>query len=344
MSAKGAPIEQGDVLMFSFRNVILVGTMGVLPSVGAAQAQVPVSVMTVEQVALAMESPVVQKKALELTGSLTDPSAKNRAIFDFVTQQINYDLPALKSGKLPVKTPAQTIQTRLGVCQDYANLYHALAAAAGLEVKTIQGHTNPLLVQPMNDKKPSHSWNLVKLNGRWYGVDTTWGSGYSTESAHVQLYDPYYSAIPSDVLALTHFDPNDTTGEQARFGITRANFPNMPKRLSDYARLGFSVHQLVKTALAQSPIAPVFDAQKANVKILHSPLESKLHTGKHYQFEIEHPDAEELMLFTEKSFHPFKRTGNKFKLDYRIEDTGAHQLAYRQPDSEEFTVFIRFDN
>ncbi|MFJ7669388.1 transglutaminase domain-containing protein [Lysinibacillus sp. NPDC097195] len=51
-----------------------------------------------------------------------------------------------------------------GVCQGYALLAHTLLQKLGFETQYIVGYVG----------QEGHAWNLVKLDGQWYHLDTTW--------------------------------------------------------------------------------------------------------------------------------------------------------------------------
>lgn len=51
-----------------------------------------------------------------------------------------------------------------GVCQGYALLAHTLLQKLGFETKYIVGYVG----------QEGHAWNLIKLDGQWYHLDTTW--------------------------------------------------------------------------------------------------------------------------------------------------------------------------
>lgn len=51
-----------------------------------------------------------------------------------------------------------------GVCQGYALLAHSMLQKLGFETKYIVGYVG----------QEGHAWNLVKLDGQWYHLDTTW--------------------------------------------------------------------------------------------------------------------------------------------------------------------------
>lgn len=62
-----------------------------------------------------------------------------------------------------------------GVCDSYARAYEMLCTAAGLECIYVTGYGNG----------GYHGWNLVKIEGGWYHVDTTWDdTGWTYADMH----------------------------------------------------------------------------------------------------------------------------------------------------------------
>jgi hypothetical protein len=57
------------------------------------------------------------------------------------------------------------------VCSGYANLFYVFAVELGLDSYIVNGLGNG------TGGWGPHAWNAVKLEGGWYFVDTTWGSG-----------------------------------------------------------------------------------------------------------------------------------------------------------------------
>ena len=56
-----------------------------------------------------------------------------------------------------------------GVCDSYTKAYILLLEKAGIESKRIAGKT-----LKEDGTRESHSWNIVKIDGKWYQVDVTW--------------------------------------------------------------------------------------------------------------------------------------------------------------------------
>lgn len=91
------------------------------------------------------------------------------------------------------------------VCQGYAKATQYLLNRLGIEATLVVGET----------KSGAHSWNLVKADGAWYYLDTTWGDadfqneedGEMVQNARPVSYD--YFLVDSFTLLSTH-SPNRT--------------------------------------------------------------------------------------------------------------------------------------
>jgi len=53
------------------------------------------------------------------------------------------------------------------ICQGYSTLYAAIATELGLDCHIIFGG--------VNGSSTNHAWNSIKLDGKWYFIDSTWG-------------------------------------------------------------------------------------------------------------------------------------------------------------------------
>ena len=78
--------------------------------------------------------------AQQLTSPFSNETDKARAIFTWLHHNVAYDVKAFFGNRLRGKTPAQTVETGLAVCEGYAGLFVALALAAGLEAIVVVGH------------------------------------------------------------------------------------------------------------------------------------------------------------------------------------------------------------
>ncbi|MGG6313971.1 transglutaminase domain-containing protein [Paenibacillus macerans] len=100
----------------------------------------------------------VQAILKQLIGPDMNAHQKIKAIHDYVVLNLKYDTDLQKY------TAYEGLRTGEAVCQGYALLTYELLKEAGIENRLVEGTAGGQL----------HAWNLVKLDGRWYHLDTTW--------------------------------------------------------------------------------------------------------------------------------------------------------------------------
>jgi hypothetical protein len=77
----------------------------------------------------------------ELAQPFESQTDKARAIFTWLHHNVDYDVVGFHDkGNRPHKYPVDTMRTGLAVCQGYAELFEAMATAAGLEAVVVGGH------------------------------------------------------------------------------------------------------------------------------------------------------------------------------------------------------------
>ena len=65
------------------------------------------------------------------------------------------------------------------ICTGYAYLFSEMCKTAGIESKMVNGFGRTSSVDFTKLTMPNHTWNLVKLNDKWYLCDPTWSTGIS---------------------------------------------------------------------------------------------------------------------------------------------------------------------
>lgn len=152
------------------------------------------------------------KKVLDETiqDGMTD-FQKEVEIYDWVLQNIEYDyshMDVLEETRNDAYTPYGGLVYNGAVCLGYASTFQLLMELAGVECMTVIGAGQ--------NSQEAHAWNLVKLNGEWYGVDATWD--YSFYSAGMMNGREWrFFNVTSDYLARTnHQWDYDSIPEAAR--------------------------------------------------------------------------------------------------------------------------------
>jgi transglutaminase-like putative cysteine protease len=130
--------------------------------------------------------PQIVQLAKEITNGKKTNEEKSRAIYDWMTHHITYDVEEYKWWKSDnnyvYASALETLQKGKGLCMGYARLNAALHRAAGIEAKIVYGQ--------------EHAWNQIKLGGKWQNQDTTFGAGYldMKKNQFVQSHNPIYFA------------------------------------------------------------------------------------------------------------------------------------------------------
>ena len=152
------------------------------------------------------ESSVV-KLAAYLTAPAQNEIEKARAIFTWMATHITYDVKAYKSKRNGDLSPEAVLKSKKAVCSGYANLFAALAKAAGLETVSITGYSKGYSYEAgIRFRETNHAWNAVKLNGKWHLLDTTWGAGYLDERGRfVAMFRDHFFMTPPAVFIYDHF-------------------------------------------------------------------------------------------------------------------------------------------
>lgn len=93
---------------------------------------------------------------------------KITAVHNWICNNVTYDYTNLNNNAYTLKyTAYAALINRTAVCQGYANLFYRLMTELGVDCRIISGTSNN---QP-------HAWNIVKINGKYYNLDSTWDAG-----------------------------------------------------------------------------------------------------------------------------------------------------------------------
>lgn len=108
----------------------------------------------------------------ELANCRTDYE-KVCAIYDYMCSNIVYDYKNLNDDTYKLKyTAYAALINKTSVCQGYALLFYRLALTLGVDARIITGIGNG----------GAHGWNIVKLRGKYYNLDSTWDAGVKSYS------------------------------------------------------------------------------------------------------------------------------------------------------------------
>ena len=96
-----------------------------------------------------------------------------------------------------------------GICLGYATTFQLLMDLAGVECITVVGASY--------GSTSDHAWNLVRLEGEWYGVDPTWNDPASWED------------VPESDWDWTHHRHFNVTSDSLRQSNHQWDYLNVPE-------------------------------------------------------------------------------------------------------------------
>lgn len=114
--------------------------------------------------------------AKKITGEATGAGQAAAALSAWVHKSMTYDVGAVFSGP---RDAAQILQSKKGVCQDYATLLVTLARAAGIPAKHCIG------LAYADGRFYGHAWAEVWI-GKWVALEPTWGTPFA-DATHIKL-------------------------------------------------------------------------------------------------------------------------------------------------------------
>lgn len=163
--------------------------------------------------------------ALRLTAQLKTDVERFRVLYYWVTHNIRgtyyltmenarlyenwgHDPKALNEQLREFKKTVfdQLLNKKETLCTGYAFLLQELSGYVGLECKIVHGYGLINDLKALESQIPNHSWNAVKLDGKWYLCDATWASGTIDEVTHrfeFRYDDSFFLMTPSE-FAKTH--------------------------------------------------------------------------------------------------------------------------------------------
>lgn len=140
----------------------------------------------------------------------------NNIEFDYEVFRINrekrdkYDTPEALQAWNKKLTPVvfrNLILEKKTVCTGYAWLVQQLSVYSNITCVIVDGYGRNATANIRANGKPNHSWNVVKLNNKWYVCDPTWASGaYDADrEMFIKKYDDSYFLTDPKVFIRNHF-------------------------------------------------------------------------------------------------------------------------------------------
>lgn len=168
----------------------------------------------------------LNKLSYQLTKDLQTNVEKFRAIYLWICKNIANDFGLYASNekkrkrfakdtlklqnwnsKFKKKLFKKLLKKKRTICTGYAYLLKEMCGAAGLESRMVNGFGKTATVDFSKLNMPNHTWNVVKLNNKWYLCDPTWSTGISfpEEGKFRFIYNDGYFLTDPALFFLNHF-------------------------------------------------------------------------------------------------------------------------------------------
>lgn len=138
-------------------------------------------------------------------------SEKAIDIYNWITQNIAYDNELMRSEKLQkqIYTSEENViknvlQRKMALCGGFAFLFKQMCADVGITAEVVHGFTKKYSGKIRKNKTPEHTWNAVKINGKWQLLDITWAISHGTKK---NPDDFWFLTNPSEFI-LSHYPAN----------------------------------------------------------------------------------------------------------------------------------------
>jgi hypothetical protein len=123
------------------------------------------------------DDPSIRRLAAEITGG----SAATEESIARILRWLDHNV---EKATLDVFSALDVLQQRKAECQGHAYLYTALARAAGIPTKVVNG----LVYSDEQQGFLYHSWTESRVGGRWQAVDPTFGQ-LAADATHIKLVE-----------------------------------------------------------------------------------------------------------------------------------------------------------
>lgn len=237
--------------------------------------------------------------AVYLVQPAKNDAHKARAIFRWMTDRIAYDADAFLARRFSDSSPTKVLKDRVTMCEGYSRLFKALGDKAGLETALIPGHIRYANSRASDALTTNHGWNAVKLDGRWYLLDVTWGAGEMNPLTRKwdKRFREYYFLTPPERLVFSHF-PEAPAHQLLKPPIPAGTFRQRLVVPFELVVFGAPVRDIQSALDAKDfrGIVKINWDPNEPLRIVEAPLTRKLKKGEKYSFRLEASECSAMML------------------------------------------------
>lgn len=170
------------------------------------------------------------KLAEKITSEFKTDLDKVRAIFVWITDNISYDEELYESEKLQKEfyisesnVIDKTLERKKAICSGYSLLFKKLCNDIAIECEVISGYSKQWLDSFISKNVSDHAWNAVKIDGKWFLIDSTWAS----KNEFTNERDEFWFMTKPEFFIYSHY-PEDEKWTLIEGGLTKEEFEQLP--------------------------------------------------------------------------------------------------------------------
>lgn len=285
----------------------------------------------------------------DLTNQLDSDLDKTRAMYSWITENIEYDYKIYNKEKKPIifkcnsKSDCQikiqeyernlidkVLQKKKGVCSGYSILFQYMCNIAKINCLRIDGYVKTKPTHIGNSGILDHSWNAVIIDSQIYFLDLKWASGYCEINEDDKLINfvkernDFYWFTPIQKLTINHFPKNPE--KIPNFNISKEDYKNQP-----YIKNKVVPLIDIETPLTGIITSKVKDSIVFKFKYSNNIDKIQVNTNIKRNPKIYSVDKKGQRTFNQKAFDkqvyiPYKKQNDEYEITYIVEDENLRYI------------------
>jgi hypothetical protein len=186
------------------------------------------------------------RNSRELSGAISvstkDPKEQLQLLLLWADKFLQVDTSRFFSGGYPLTTD-ESIQKRIGLCDEYANIVAEFCKLNNIACIHIEGYVKYTGFKPTDVlDDANHAWNAVYIDSSWLLCDLFWSTceliNRRDGSRFIQKINTAYYLVPPAQLISTHL-PLDPVFQFSNYPISMQSFYNAAQRSDSSAGTGY---------------------------------------------------------------------------------------------------------
>jgi hypothetical protein len=286
----------------------------------------------------------VASLAAHLTAGLPGEREKARAIYRWMTENVEYDAAAYFRGRMlvPNQDPASILRRRRAICEGYGLLFVALAREAGLQAEYVSGRAQLISGATGERFGADHGWNAVRIDGEWKLVDATFGAGDLVGREFRKRFRDFYFEAPPEKLVFSHY-PDDRRWQLLPSAVSRGDFERRAQLTRDFWELGFAPDSVLAAMRTRGfpGLVETFTIPGHAVAVQQAPMVRRLAAGTAHPLRIHAPGAVSVTAVSGDVWQPLADAGGTWAGEARMAaDEMIVMVAY--PDTPQPVIILKY--